>query len=172
MCNVFYYATNVKYYSFNRFTCRLISIQYIEWATEATQALVTILLSFASPSQYLPLPHLSAHISPTNQSHLDPIHLESATVFWSQIQVSPLPLCPLFNAWLSSPLSSLSPLHLQEIISALIKAFAVSHNPEAVTSGVLLIWKRRKNLQWNSSEGKKAEMLAKANCHKAGRRLL
>lgn len=101
---------------------------YIEWATEATQALVTILLSFASPSQYLPLPHLSAHISPTNQSHLDPIHLESATVFWSQIQVSPLPLCPLFNAWLSSPLSSLPPLDLQEIISALIKAFAVSHN--------------------------------------------
>lgn len=49
-----------------------------------------------------PLLHLiTAQVSPSNQSHLYPIHLQSAIVFRSQIHTCPLPDCPLYFVRLS-----------------------------------------------------------------------
>lgn len=48
------------------------------------------------------LPHLiAAQVSPSNQSHLQHAHLQSATVFWPQTHACPLPDCPLYCAQLS-----------------------------------------------------------------------
>lgn len=54
-------------------------------------------------SRNFPWHHLiTAHVSPINQSHLYPIHLQSAIVFRSQSQVCPFPDYPLWYAGLSS----------------------------------------------------------------------
>lgn len=95
--NVLYFTTNVKYYSIDRFACRFINIYRVSrrgYASSLSRSR-RVLLHLRST---FPLPHLSAHISPANQSHLDPIHLQSATVFRSQIQACPLSRCPLCYA--------------------------------------------------------------------------
>lgn len=46
-----------------------------------------------------PLPHLiAAQVLPSNLSHLQPLCLQSATVFWSQIHAGPLPDCSPYDA--------------------------------------------------------------------------
>lgn len=48
------------------------------------------------------LPHLiAAQVLPSNQSHLQHAHLQSAMVFWPQTHACPLPDCPLYCAQLS-----------------------------------------------------------------------